>query len=307
MVKIAENEEGAFVWHHETELQGRIGIISNERTSGIIKELKKKFRYMNEVNYHITTDNRKIEGAQSELLSIFQFEEFPSEGENSQFAVDRMKWVQMYFTLLAAIHKKERLEFIPLASFRAHTEGPLIGYHRAIVEMEDQENKELLELHLQKLEKVNWSVSDEEGFVYTIEGETDEELLESLFIGAWAFWLYSAFIVDTRPINLFIELDGLIVDFPVLNDKRNVITFVVDALARLTFNIQMSLTVKSPTLFPMPESLVEHIIIQNAETKDMQWNELTDFPAFVEGEEIIWQHQQIFRKMKLALADEKVL
>lgn len=304
MVRIAENEDGVFTWHHDSEMQGRMGIISKDGSSELVNQLKAKFQEMNEVNYHITTSTIDNDKGIEEELSIFQFEDFPSQSEESEHAAERMKWVQTYFTMLSYIHSKDRNEFIPLASFRAHAEGPLIGYYRAIQELEDSSRKSLLNEHLAKLESVKWMVSDEHGFVANIVGTTKEELLESFYMNAWAFWLYTAFIQDTRPINLFIELDGALVDFPAIGEFREIIAFVVNSLAKLTFALNMSLTVKSPTLFPLPESLIEHLIIEDADTEDMNWTELPNFPSFIAGEEVVWEHQQTFRKMKLALAND---
>lgn len=303
MVKIAENEDGIFVWNHNIDAQARLGIISKEKDSLLVDFLKEKFREKNEVNYHMSTSETSNVVEFTDTLSILHFEEFPSQGENNQFSNDRMKWVQMYFSLISMIHHKERSEFVPLASFRAHAEGPLIGYYRAIQNMEESEEKSILNTHLQKLENVKWNISVDEDFVFKIQGETNEELLESFFIGAWAYWLYTAFIVDPRPINLFVELDGLMVDFPVLAEKRKFITFITDSLARLTFQLNMSFTLKSPTLFPIPESLVEHLVIQDIQTADMNWSEIPHFPTKVDEGEIIWEYQKTFRKMKLALAD----
>ncbi|MBO0589261.1 MULTISPECIES: hypothetical protein [unclassified Sporosarcina] len=303
MVKIAENEDGIFVWNHSIEAQARLGIITKEKDSLLINFLKKKLREKNEVNYHMSTSVTSDVIAFTDTLSILHFEEFPSPGENNPFSNDRMKWVQMYFSLISMIHQKERSEFVPLGSFRAHAEGPLIGYYRSIQNMEESEDKSLLNTHLQKLENVKWNISVDEDFVYKIEGETNEELLESFFIGAWAYWLYTAFIVDPRPINLFVELDGLMVNFPVLAESRKFITFITDSLARLTFQLNMSFTIKSPTLFPIPESLVEHLVIQDIQTADMMWSEIPLFPTINSGEDIVWEYQKTFRKMKLALAD----
>lgn len=305
MVKIAENEDGIFVWNHNIEAQARLGIISKEKDSKIINFLKGKFREKNEVNYHMSTSGTSNVVEFTDTLSILHFEEFPSQGENNPFSNDRMKWVQMYFSLISMIHNKERSEFVPLASFRAHAEGPLIGYYRAIQNMEESDEKSLLNIHLQKLENVEWNISVDEDFVYKIQGDTDQELLESFFIGAWAYWLYTAFIVDPRPINLFVELDGLMVNFPVQDEKRKFITFIADSLARLTFQLNMSFVIKSPTLFPIPESLVEHLLIQDIQTADMDWSEIPHFPSINSKEEIIWEYGRTYRKMKLALADIK--
>lgn len=305
VVKIAENEDGIFIWNHNIDVQARLGIITKEKDSKLVKYLKDKFRERNEVNYHISTNGTESEVKITDTLSILQFEEYPSQIENNQFSHDRMKWVQMYFSLLSLIHDKERNEFVPLASFRSHAEGPLIGYYRAIQKMDDSKEKRILNSHMSKLEHVNWGVSDEEGFVFYIDGKTNNELLESFFIGAWGYWLYTAFIEDPRPINLFVELDGLLVDFPVQGEKREIISFITDSLARLTFHLNMSFTIKSPTLFPLPESLVQHLIIQDTKTADMNWSEIPQFPSINTDEEIIWEYEKTYRKMKLALADIK--
>ncbi|MER2005886.1 MAG: hypothetical protein ABS939_00420 [Psychrobacillus sp.] len=302
MIKIGEKESEVIEWNHLDAMQGRLGLISKETNHAFMQYLKKSFTELNGIVMQITTEKKDAET--EDYLSITDFEGMPTEDPDSIFGTVRMNWVQQYLNLLAYIHKRDRFSFIPSASYRAHSEGPLMGYVRAVEELNDSADKELLLKHFEKLEKVKWFRSEEEGFVYEVIGETEEELLESIFIGAWSLWTFVNTVEAANPLNIMLELSGSLMEFPVLNEKREFISFAVSSISRLSFDYLVSVVIKSSSLFPMPESIIEHYIIEDNEAPDMDWSE--SYPAINDlGEDIvIWKCSEGYEEMKIVLAKE---
>lgn len=304
LITISKNEFEVFEWSSHDELNGRLGIISNEIESPVLESIKQKMKSKGQTIFRITTIDPKLE--QQDELNIIEFEQIPAaSNDETGFSNTRMNWVQQYLSLLSYINKKDRKEFIPTASFRAHVEGPLIGYIRANDTSYTSDNKDKLSAHFKKLNNIKWYMTEDGEMVYHVSGNSEEELLESLFIGAWSFWSFTPHIVGETPINLIMELEGSFMEFPVLNEKRAFISFVSETLSRLTFDLQMSYIVKTQTFFPIPESLVEHILLEYKDTKDMNWNELSDFPKEINTNEVIWLHNHVAKLMEIDLHKEK--
>ena len=153
--------------------------------------------------------------------------------------------------------------------------------------------------HLDKLQNVHWTYTVEEGYSFHITGDSQEERLESFYIGAWSYWLLTAALEGDSPLNLLIEFDEMLIPYPIMNKRREAIGFAVASLGKLTFLLQMSLIIQSPTMFPLQESLAEHLIITDTEPKDMDWREVEGFPLELERDEAVWINNQSFGKIKV--------
>ncbi|MEK4487994.1 hypothetical protein MHH81_21020 [Psychrobacillus sp. FSL H8-0484] len=305
MITVARNDEGSFVWHHLHEAHGRLGIVSKTAQSQIFSQLQSNMRELEERVFTITTKPRPNQEGEIDKLSILEMEKYPSpEDDPTGYADVRSRWVQEYFNLLCHLYNKERLDFIPLARYRPHVEGPLLGYVRSIDSLEDAEQKKVLFKHLEKLENVDWVLSENGDLTYYVTGTTEKERLESFYIAAWSYWSFTAFIQEPIPINLFIDLDEWLVAFPVQNEKRDYINYIMNNLSNLTFNLCMSLTVKSATLYPLPESKVEHVLYETNEVEDLDLSGVELFNASVSTDQVIWENTGIYRKMKLLLANQ---
>lgn len=302
LIKICDNETNSFDWDYLNAMEGRLGIVSKKDSHPIMEHLKKMCTDLNGIVVQLTTKrkNAMIE----DYLSILDFEGVPTEVPDSIFGSVRMNWVQNYLSLLAFINNKDRKSFIPAASYRSHVEGPMMGYIRAVKELEDSEDKDLLLHHFEKLEQVKWFRSEEEGFVYEITGETEEELLESFYLGAWSLWTFVNTVEQSNPLNIMIELDGLLLDYPVLNEKRDFIAFGTTTISRLSFDYLVSVVIKSSTLFPLPESLIDHYLIGSNDSPDFDWS--NSYPEVNNlGEDmVIWKHKEGYEIMKLVLAND---
>lgn len=302
MIKICSNENNEFIWQHLNAMEGRLGIVSDKIVHPLMNYLKQAFTDTNGIVMQLTTEKKTAET--EDYLSIMDFEGIPTEDVESIFASTRMNWVQEYLNLLSYIHKRERQNFIPTTSYRAHLEGPLMGYVRAVDALEESSDKELLLNHLNKLNQVKWYRSEEEGFVYEITGETEEELLESLFIGAWSLWTFVHTVEAANPLNVMVEFSGLLVEYPVLNEKRDFISFAMRTLSRLSFDYLVSMVIKSPSVFPMPESLVDHYIIEGNTSLDFDWSEKYPEINNLEQDVVIWKYAQGYQQMKIVLDKE---
>lgn len=300
MLKIGEMPEFEFHWDHMSAETSRLGILTSSRKYSLITRLREEMLSQNHRLFKITTAPQP-ELREEDNLSIFEFEKVPAEGgEQSEYFQQRMEWVQRYFNLVAEINGYERNEFIPLVRYRPHQEGPLMGYVRSIEEMDSSNNKSILLKHLEKLQNVQWSFTPEEGYAFHISGDSQEELIESFYIGAWSYWLLTAGLEGDQPLSLLIEFDDMLTPYPVMDKKREAVGFAVASLGKLTFLLQMSLIVQSPTLFPLQESLAEHLLIADIEPKDMNWLEVEEFPADLNSDEAVWINNQSFGKIKIS-------
>lgn len=305
MLKVGEMPEFEFHWAHMSAESSRLGILSGNRQVPVIRKLRKEMQTQNHRLFKLTTEPLS-EGREEDNLSILEFEKVPAEGgEQSEYFQQRMEWVQRYFNMISEINGKKRNEFIPLVRYRPHQEGPLMGYIRSIDELNNSDDKELLNYHLDKLRKVQWFYSPEEGYTFHITGESQEERLESFYIGAWSYWLLTAALEGDNPLNLLIEFDDMLESYPIMGKKREALEYAAASLGKLTFVLQMSLIIQSPTVFPLQESLAEHLLIMDTESKDMDWKEIEGFPLILALDEAVWINNQSFGKLKLAVEFEK--
>lgn len=303
MIEIGKDESGSFNWQALNQMEGRLGIITDKVDYPLMNHLKETLRLDEGIVVQITTEERTA--VVEDFLSIMDFEGVPTENPDSIFGSIRMRWVQEYLKLLSYINKKDRNSFIPTSSYRSHAEGPLMGYVRSIKNMENEKDKEILLNHFTKLEKVRWFRSEEEGFVYQITGDSEEELLESLFIGAWSFWTFINTTEEENPIHLMLDLNGPLFKFPVLNEKREFIEFPVSTISKLSFDFLVSVVIKSDGIFPMPESAVEHYIF---DTKPKDYDLSQNYPRILmthDKDVVVWMHENNFRELNLVLANEK--
>lgn len=306
MIKIGESEEYEFHWNYESEEDSRLGVIVGNGEVSFINDIRKVMQKRKHRMFKITT--LPVDSPHKDYIDICDFELTPAvSGEETGFANQRMNWVQHYFNFISYMHNKPRSELIPLVTYKPHVEGPLTGYIAAIEQMEDSVQKKLLNIHIGRLKKVKWHYVENEGYVYQIKGANQNERIESLFLGAWSYWFMTAGLEGDSPLNLLVDLDETIIEFPVMNEKRDAVSFVMDSLGKLTFLLHMSLIVKSPTLFPLPETLVNHYLIQNINSKDMNWVEINGFPSQLEEKEAIWLQNQTFLKIKLGIDYQKSL
>lgn len=305
MIKICENETNSFAWDYLNAMEGRLGIVSKNDSNPIMEHLKKTCTNLNGIVVQLTTKKKNAEI--EDYLSILDFEGVPTENPDSIFGTVRMNWVQNYLNLLAFIHKKERKSFIPSGSYRSHVEGPMMGYIRAVKDLEDSEDKNILLHHFEKLEQVKWFRSEEEGFVYEINGETEAELLESFYLGAWSLWTFVNTVEQSNPLNIMIELDGLLIDYPVLNEKRDFIAFGTTTISRLSFDYLVSVVIKSSSLFPLPESLMDHYLIESNDSPDFDWSATYPEVNSLGEDMVIWKHKDGYEIMKLVLANDVLI
>lgn len=297
-MKIAETHDDFVEWNHLDPNQARLGIVTKRSNHPLIEKLKTKLP-KETIFFHIKND---ITGEyQSDGISITEFETLPSADTNSEFGIQRMNWVQKYLELLCFMHERERQEFIPTGGFKPHIEGPLCGYIKAINNLSESEDKKLLQTHLEKLEHVKWGRSETEGFTYKISGDSPEELLESVYLAAWSFWTFAISVQRPNPLVVILELEDNLLIHPVLDKKRELIDFIVRSLSQLTFDYLVTFVVKSPNLYPIPESNVEFLLVENLDAKDIDFNDALGFNVELQENEIIVISQGVYKIMKLSL------
>ncbi len=84
-------------------------------------------------------------------------------------------------------------------------------------------------------------------------------------------------------------------------EKRELIDFIVKSISQLTFDYLVTFVVISPNLYPIPESNVEFILVENIKAKDVDWNEVLGFNVELNENEIIVISQGAYKIMKLSL------
>ncbi|MEX3624883.1 hypothetical protein [Viridibacillus arvi] len=298
MIKIAETKDDYVEWNSVDPSQARLGILTKNKNHPLISSIKRRLP-KETVVFHVKAENEL--NSEKDGISISEFESLPSADTESVFAMQRMNWVQNYLKLICYINGRERSDFIPTAGFKSHEEGPLMGYIRATESMLDLEDKALLKHHLEKLDHVEWSRSEEAGFTFHIQGKTEGELLESLYLAAWSFWTFAVSVTESNPLCFILELDEIMLEHPVLNEKRELINFIVQTMGHLTFDYVASFIVKAPNLYPIPEANVEYLLVENIESKDIDWNGTFGTHLSLNSSEVVVIKRNTYKIMNLFL------
>lgn len=306
--------EGPFFWSNLMVSEARFGLVSDQSNHPFILQLKKKMSGENHLLIQFTTEDLETEFEDS--IDIWSFEQQPTIDNDDDFERDRMAWGQLYLKLICVIHQRTRAELIQNVSYRAHMEGPFGAYIRAVEEMPtDNPNKEILLHHFEKLKNVKWRRGEKEGFVYKIEGDTPNELLESFLLGAWSIFIFASQRQEIIPIGYFVSfIEEMLPQLPLVPNeaesiKQEIISEIMHLLSDLTFapaDFQeyiplASLVVQSPRLFPLPAVRPAHVFYEKIQMADFDLQPYVPVGFTLESDHVLWIHNQRLQILKMFL------
>lgn len=270
-------EDENFEWHWYDLYSSKTAIIGDKHISNKIPFLEKICDTLYEIDNKSLFwigDERPGNLETSDQFNMLEFESQPAERnvKNGHFEETRMSFVQLYFEALCIKKGVARSEFIPLASYRRHQEGPLNGYLRAINSLQDSEEKEWLLAELKELETITWNYK--RGYVYEIkEVGSPVDLLIEYLKGIWSYWALTSSLAEPQQMLLVVDIPKVLTEMDTNADIKRIISSLLGIIVQLSEIITMSVIISTETMFPVPELNIRHQLYLPYSSNDFSWQQ----------------------------------
>ncbi|MBN8202549.1 hypothetical protein [Bacillus sp. NTK034] len=273
-----------FEWHWYDLYSSKTAIIGDKNQSNKMQLLEKISDTLYQIDHKSLFwigDVRPGESETSDDFNMIEFESQPAERHvrNGPFEETRMSFVQLYFEALCIKRGVTRSELIPLASYRKHQEGPLVGYLRAINSLQDSEEKEWLLKELKKLETITWNYK--RGYVYeTKDVESPVDLLIEYIKGMWSYWALTSSLAEPQQMLLVIDIPKKLTEMDTSVEIKEIIRKLLGSIVQLSEIITVSVIISTETMFPVPELNIRHQLYLPYSSNDFSWHQVENQPFF---------------------------
>ncbi|MDN4106639.1 hypothetical protein [Paenibacillus polymyxa] len=223
-----------------------------------------------EVVYRITT-SEKVIGVRFNSDAILWSEKMPDPSEMYEdrdvFVNNRRFFSKAYFNLIAFSKGVTRSDLMPPTSYKWHMEGPLNGYIRTIKNIEESNPlKNDLMNELEKLCRVPWYKSKENGTVYYIEENNDITIRALSFLRAvWSFWAMVGKLDEQQQMVLVVDIPREFLEITIDPLVTEIVSVSFNILRYLSHVTTLSLLLSSEMMYPAPENQFRNKIVFNTE------------------------------------------
>lgn len=316
-VPLGYTSEFTLYWSNLVISEARIGFVSRDSKHPFIDYLKGFLSEQRHLLIQFTTE--ELETTDDDSIDIWSFEMSPTTEGEVEYEKVRMRWTQLYIKLLCLLNGRERQNFVPPVAYSPHLEGPMGSYIRTVQEMPDSEDKKLLQTHFEKLKCVKWRRGEKEGFVYKVEGNTPNEMLESFLLGAWSIFIYASQKQDILPICYLVQfIEEMLPELPLEANsdgaiKQEILSEITHMLSDLTFPTPefpemvplACMVIHSPRLFPIPVARATHVFFDEITVDDCDMKEYVNGLDKLEDNHVLWSNRQHLQVLKLCLDMEE--
>ncbi|WP_047153675.1 hypothetical protein [Aneurinibacillus tyrosinisolvens] len=273
------NDGGEMAWAWWLEEHSRLAIIGDNSLSPKHDMVKELARLVHEHDkkavFWITGEEEVPATAQDmDITAIEWVEKFPDPPEifsdRQDFINNRNFFSSSYLQLLAKVKGVNRKDLLPPASFRAHVEGPLMGYQRVVESMEDGENKEWIKARLNELSHVVWKATEEHGAMFTLPKEkTLYERALAFLQAVWSYWAYLGSLDNPQQLLMIVELPKEFVYKEAPEDVQRIVVEALRILNYLTVVTTTTLVLSSETLYPAAEQNFRYRLFFQTQDSDI--------------------------------------
>ncbi|KJD43790.1 hypothetical protein [Paenibacillus terrae] len=233
----------------------------------LISEIQTQDR---EAVYRITTSD-KVLGVRFDSDAILWSEKMPDPSElyedRDVFINNRRFFSSAYFNLIAFSKGVTRSDLMPPTSYKWHMEGPLNGYIRTIENLEESHAlKNELKHELEKLCRVPWFKSKENGTVYYLEESEDLTIRALSFLRAvWSFWAMVGKLDEPQQMVLAVDIPRELLEVTLNPLVTEIVSVSFNILRYLSYETTLGLLLSSEMMYPAPEKQFRNKIVFNTD------------------------------------------
>ncbi|MNW56340.1 hypothetical protein D3C74_340500 [compost metagenome] len=189
----------------------------------------------------------------------------PSEvyEDRDVFINNRRFFSKAYFNLIAFSKGETRSGLMPPTSYKWHMEGPLNGYIRTIKNLEESNPlKNDLKYELEKLCRVPWYKSKENGTFYYIDESEDITIKALSFLRAvWSFWAMVGKLDEPQQLVLVVDIPRELLEIDLDPLITEIVSVSFNILRYLSYETTLSLLLSSEMMYPAPEKQFRNKIV----------------------------------------------